>query len=132
MKHIRLISRLRNVLVLGMVDALYFTLANPTKGGSAVIIIACILLAVSLYVCARLAVTGVAWLLRVQPRRGRFIALALSGLGMFLLLMQSLGQLTLRDVLVIIPLIGVLYFYMSYAAKGKNPAPASRIRAERG
>jgi len=117
MKKHRIISRLRSVIVLSVADVVYFTVANPAKGGSTVIVIACVLLMASLYVYSRLVLAGGAWLLHVQFKRGRFVAWCFSGLGMFLLLMQSLGQLTLRDVLVVIPLAAVLYFYMSYASK---------------
>jgi hypothetical protein len=53
---------------------------------------------------------------RTQRRFAIFITLIL----MFLLLMQSIGQLSLRDILAIVPLMVILYIYLTYISKPKT------------
>ena len=52
-----------------------------------------------------------------SPRARRRWQDALTMLGGLLLAMQSIGQLTLKDMLVIIPLVVILAFYLSYQRK---------------
>jgi hypothetical protein len=52
----------------------------------------------------------------VEDKKGIKIAVLCAGLPMLLLVLQSIGQLTLRDVLAVLLLFGLSYFYLSRTA----------------
>jgi hypothetical protein len=80
---------------------------NPTKLPSIMLVVPFVLLFVALSL-------GLYALLRSQSAtKAKSIRISMMGAGfpMLMLVMQSLGQLTIRDLLTIVALFGIAYFY---------------------
>lgn len=95
-------------------DLAVFGVANPESAPSQVLFVGFLLLVANFYVLTLGMLKLVAWY-GVAPgrRRQRFIWLmtaVFSGLAA----LQSIGELSPRDVLVLFPLAGLLYLYLSY------------------
>lgn len=110
------------VIVLLLADALFFSLTNPSSVSSVVLIVAFALLLVTLYVLLELGITGIGLYIPGLKQQRRRLAFALTIVLGILLALQSTGQLSSRDALVIIPLGIVLYIYLTYF----RPRPARR------
>lgn len=96
------------------VDFLFFGLTNASKVSVLILVIGFILLTINIY----MLVTGVVKLLRwyginLGESRNR-ITLMISGFLAAIVAFQSTGQLTLKDMVVLIPFILGAYFYTSY------------------
>jgi len=95
-------------------DALFFSLTNPLKVASWLLIAGFGLAAATLYYFLRSAVRVASWYgLPVSRRQQRRVA-EVAGILIGLLALQSIGQLSPRDVLVLLPLLLVTYLYSSY------------------
>jgi hypothetical protein len=92
---------------------LLFVLTNPERLPSAVFIVLFVLLYVLFY--SSIALVGLLMrrggLVEWSVRHIRQTALTLACLPVFLLLLQSIGQLTVRDVLLACGLFALLYLY---------------------
>jgi len=100
-------------------DALFFSLTNPMKVASWLLIVGFGLAAISLYYCLRGAVRVASWYgLPVSRRYQRRVA-EVAGILIGLLALQSIGQLSPRDVAVLLPLLLVAYLHSSYG-RGRN------------
>lgn len=110
---------LRRAAPILALDVLFFNFVNPAKSSSFLIIAGCILLFGTLYLLNRLMVRLLAFFLELSERTQRRLALCVTVLICFLLLMQSIGQLDMRDALAAIPLAFAFYMYMSYTSRGK-------------
>ena len=110
----------RFVLPLLLADIVFFGLVDPTNSNSFMIIVGCFLTAMTIYVMilglTRLLAVFLTMSYRTQRRFSIFATLIL----VFLILMQSIGQLSLRDVLAIVPLMVVLYIYLTYTSRTKS------------
>ena len=103
----------RQASILVIIDCLYFGLTNPNKINSIFLIAGFILFGLSLYVIISAVMTflkRMGW----QLRNRRRIAIFSVGLICLLIALQSIGQLSTRDVLIIIPLTILLYIYTAY------------------
>jgi hypothetical protein len=95
------------------VDALFFGLTDPTRAPSIFFIVAFLLMLISLYSLFR----GACWVVSMYGLRvnhERRAAMISGGIIAGLMALQSIGQLTFRDLFVIVPLISIAYFYISY------------------
>lgn len=110
------------VLGLLLADGLFFSFTNPTKAVSQLLIVGFVLLAVSLYVLLALigrALVTYGGLSRATTTRvSRLTAVVL----IILLGMQSVGQLSPRDVAALVPLVVVGYVYLAYARRQRESA----------
>lgn len=102
------------------VDILYFSTVAPSPSRSWTLLIGYVLVAITLY-------WGLHVVLRVLRRTlGRphdhFQRLAIAGtlIGVVLLALQSIGQLSLRDILVLAGLGVLLYLYSLYLLPSKK------------
>jgi hypothetical protein len=103
------------VLLLVLADLLFFSFTNPSSVASFVLIIGFLLLIATLYWLVRLAVTGICFYIpALRHTRGR-LTIFITGIIGALLALQSIGQLTTRDAIVIVPIALVLYVYFMYA-----------------
>jgi len=84
------------------------TATNPTKLSSLALIVPFFLLFLILW-CASFLLLRASNLGRNRSLR---LGIVLSGLPIGLLLLQSIGQLTIRDVITILVFFGVAYFYI--------------------
>ena len=97
------------ILSLGILLALMVT-TQPTKLPSAMLIVPFLLMYVALSLVLALLL---AWRSRALTSKHVRKGLLGAALPMLLLVLQSLGQLTVRDVMIIFLLFGVGYFYIS-------------------
>jgi hypothetical protein len=108
------------VFLLLVADGLFFTLTNPNSVPSGVLIVGFVLLAISLYVVLRLSLTAMAFYGLPLNQHSKRIALVLGLSGSLGIALQSLGELTARDILVLSLLSAIAYVYMSYG-RGEQP-----------
>jgi hypothetical protein len=95
-------------------DFIIFGGTNPNNSSSLVLFAGFLLLVVNFY-CLILAVLRLAaWYgVSLGRHRGRFIRLT-AGVFSGLAALQSIGELSARDVLVLLPLALLAYLYLSY------------------
>lgn len=95
-------------------DVLFFVLTNPKTVAAPLLVVGFLLLTATIYILLKAGL----WLggLYGLPLGGHRQRLALFGTGVIggLLALQSIGELTGRDVLVLLPLAVLLYVYLSY------------------
>ena len=113
-KHYKKIARLLGVLV---VDGLFFSLVNPLSAHALIIVLGFGLLVLTIYLSIDLLLGLAQRVVAFSAGLRRRLLDASTMLAGLLLAMQSIGQLALRDLLVIMPLVAVLAFYVSYQRK---------------
>jgi len=109
------------LIALLLADSLFFTLIDPTKAYAIVDIIGLLMLIVTIYVGIDLLLVLMERLINLSLRSRKRVLNASTSLLALLIAMQSIGQLTVRDMLAIVPLILVLAFYFSYQTKENRP-----------
>lgn len=95
-------------------DAAFFGLTDPAKVGTALLMIGFVLAVATIYWLSRgftLLLGLYSKTLRQQRTR---LTRALTVSGAVLVALQSIGQLSLRDLAVLLPLVTITYFYISY------------------
>lgn len=99
-------------MVLGTI--VLFLTTEPTKLPAAVLTLPFLVLFATIFAISWIVMVRMARREQVIPRR-RIAAFALlyASLPMLLLLLQSIGQLTIRDTITLFVLFGVLYFYIT-------------------
>lgn len=110
----------RKLLRLGALfvfDGLFFSLINPVKAYAVVIIVGFVLLVITLYVLIDFVLAVSERIIPFSLYTKRRMALATTLVLSLLLALQSIGQLTTKDVLAVIPLAIVLSVYFSYMLK---------------
>lgn len=111
------------ILIIGFILALMlFTLTNPQSAPAAILIVPFILLYILfLYLFNVTLKRNVKALTSSANRRKRLsIAGILAALPVMLLALQSIGQLTVRDVITLVILISILGFYVTRISFTKN------------
>jgi hypothetical protein len=98
-------------LVLG--DAIFFGFTDPTRAPSTFFIIAFLLFAATLYVMVQGVCALLGWYGYPVKHRHRAGMVTAGGLSS-LFALQSIGQLSTRDIAVLLPLVVLAYFYISY------------------
>jgi hypothetical protein len=91
-----------------------FLTTEPTKLPAAVLTLPFLVLFATIFAISWMVMVRIAHKEQVVPQR-RIIAFALlyASLPTLLLLLQSIGQLTIRDTVTLFVLFGVLYFYIA-------------------
>jgi hypothetical protein len=108
-----ILTKYRYYILLVIIDILFFGLFSPRES-SFVIMPAFILVLLTTYALTVLVSKYFARIFPIKEgARKRFVLITTCFLGL-LIALQSVGQLTFRDLLTLIPLIAVLYFYLSY------------------
>ena len=100
-----------------VVDALFFSLVNPVQAHAVVTIVGFVLLVLTLYVLIDFLLAVSERIIPFSAHAKRRMALATTLVAALLIAMQSIGQLTVKDILAVIPLIVVLSIYFSYMLK---------------
>lgn len=101
-------------VVLAVLDIGFFSSTNPTKMPSGLLIVGFVLVALSIYALLRMLL-GIASIYGLPlAEHGRRQALFLGGVCAVLVALQSLGELTLRDVVVLVLLALIAYLYTTY------------------
>jgi len=96
------------------VDCLFFGLTSPDRVPAVVLVFGFALLVANLYVAVSALVALMRWYGISIGRHKRKIIIALTASLSVLVALQSTGQLTSRDLLVLLPFVALAYFYTSY------------------
>jgi hypothetical protein len=131
MIHKRKLHSVRLLLPLLIVDVLFFSAVNPATSSSFVVVAGCVLLGATLYVFFRGLAKSLSLMVVLSPTAQNRIALLAAGLLLFMLLMQSIGQLSIRDAIAALALAAVLYFYFSYLSDAGDSVRRKETRADR-
>ncbi len=96
-----------------IIDIVFFGFTDPSKVSSMLLIIGFLLMAATLFAVLRLFARFLT--LYGVPRQfaNRFMGI-LSGAGALCLALSSVGELSVRDIVVILPLAVLLYVYLFY------------------
>src|SRR6185437_13052820 len=97
-----------------IVDTLFFGLFNPQTSSTFIVILGCCLLVITIYLVSVAFTELLSWGIPLTKITRRRFALFVTMLSAFLILMQSIGQLTLRDALAVLPLVLIAYLYITY------------------
>ena len=116
----RILRTLRFILPLLLADIVFFSLIDPANSTSFMIILGSLLTALTIYFILLALTRLLAVFFIMSKRTQRRFAIFITLILMFLLLMQSIGQLSLRDILAIVPLMVILYIYLTYISKPKT------------
>lgn len=117
MRYMRsILTHKKSLLVIGLVaiDSLFFGFTSPARVPAPLLIVGFLLVVATLYAGLRL-VLSIAGVYSPWFRRQQRPVAYLTGLLAVTLALQSIGQLTLRDVVVLIVLSGVLGLYYEYS-----------------
>ncbi|SRR5258708_35636840 len=115
-----LFSKLRTALVLLFLDSIFFGFASPVGATSLIVIVGCALLALNTYFASHTLVRLVAKIIDSSRQTQKRTALLITITVMFLVLMQSIGQLSPRDVWAAALLAALLCAYIAYQSKHKS------------
>lgn len=117
----KILKRPKYSYILGLLvfDGLFFGLTNPTKSASVFLILGFLLVVANLYLLVRglMAVSG--WYGLSFGKHTLRTASVITGVIGGIVALQSMGQLTPRDVMVLLPFAVLTYLYSSY-----NQTPA--------
>jgi hypothetical protein len=117
MKYPTQLANYQRIALLLLVDGLFFGLFAP-QSSALIVIPALLLVIVNIYALVKVLLYVVGRFITIKPVIVRRVTVVATGCLAVLLALQSIGQLTIRDVLTLIPLMTVLYFYLSYAHRG--------------
>jgi hypothetical protein len=107
-------------LTLLFVDIAFFTTTDASKVAPFVLIIGFLLLVLTFYVLLY-GLLGVSRLYGLPIRHKQRLAVFLSGILGLIVALQSIGELSLRDILVLLPLATLGYVYGMYTtARRRN------------
>lgn len=96
------------------VDCLFFGLTNPDKVPALVLVAGFLLMTINLYVLVSAVVALIRWYGISLGKHRRKIIVAVTASLAVLLALQSTGQLTSKDLIVLMPFVLIAYFYTSY------------------
>lgn len=123
LKHAMASLRIKAWVALAVADTAFFGLVDPAKGSLLTVVAGCCLLAITAYmVCS--VVAGLVSLSLTLPASARQrLAVLMTLVIVICLMMQSVGQLTIKDVLAILPLAVVSYCYLAVLPHRKPDQP---------
>jgi hypothetical protein len=111
------------MLGLLIVDLLLFGSSNAASAPAYLLIVGLVALSLTIYQFTY-GLLAVAELCGLTIKGRRHLALWLTGLAAGLAALQSIGQLSQRDIVVFLPLVGVAYVYSWYLARGRRQLAA--------
>jgi len=95
-------------------DGLFFGLTNPSKVSTIWLMVGFVLAVASIYWLARGFVALLGLYSKALRKQHKRLVRAFTLSGAVLIALQSIGQLTFRDLVVLLPLVLIGYFYVSY------------------
>lgn len=101
------------ILLLAAVDVLFFSCVSPASN-LFVVVVGCVLLALTAYALVSAGVSVASHLIPLTSSTRKRLKLFATVLVVFYILMQSIGQLSGRDILASLPLAAGTYFYLAY------------------
>jgi uncharacterized membrane protein YdbT with pleckstrin-like domain len=110
---------IQKLIALLIIDALLFTNTNATNVSSITLVIGFVLLVMTTYYLTKGFLVLVAFY-GIRAKRPNYLALSISTIIGGLLALQSVGELGLHDVIVVVLLGTLAYFYSSYNSSTKR------------
>ena len=95
-------------------DSAFFSVTDPHKVTAVVLFVGFLLLTATVYLCLQQLVSVAKLYGLPFSQHGRRIALFGTGVAATLIGLQSMGELSRRDLLVTVPMAIILYVYLSY------------------
>lgn len=102
------------LLALVALDVAVFTLVNPRRAPSVLVVAGFFLLVITFYVLLSRLLEFAAKFLSLSRGRRKKLTLLMTICVAVSIGMQSIGQFSPRDLLAIVPIVAILYFYLSY------------------
>ena len=106
--------RASRVIAITLAGLGFFCVTNPVRSSPLLAVLGTVILGVLIYVWSQVAVDTVGLFWPFQARARRLAILMVAGVSVFLIIMQSIGELSWRDVFAIVPLATISYIYLSY------------------
>lgn len=107
----------RLLLLTVAADGLFFGLTDPAKVASLWLVAGYLLAVVNLYWFFRVLVAVAGVYMKPIQRQQRHLTGVLTVTAAILLGMQSMGQLSVKDMAVLLPLVVLGYFYLRYGQR---------------
>ena len=95
-------------------DTIFFSITDPVRVPSIMLIIALLLVAANVYVGLQYLFKAAAWYGLNTPSKPRRFAGISAAIMAGLMALQTAGQLSARDITILLPLTAIAYFYVSY------------------
>lgn len=105
------------LITLLLVNVAFFGFVSPLEGSSLLLFVGFAILAVDFYLLVRFIISIVSQLSGHKWRNPRLFAMAVTSVFIIILSLQSIGQLSLRDVVAILIIGGIFLIYSSYYRK---------------
>lgn len=118
--HTKISTRLfKKLLLVAVGDLAFFSVISPNRTSTPlpVLMIACVLVGATVYSACRVGISLFSAAFQLQLSTQKRAALSVTIALTFLVLMGSIGQLDWHDILAVVPLALVSYFYLSYMSK---------------
>ena len=109
--------KLIELSVLFVLDCIFFSTVNPVQAYAVVIVVGFLLLVLTLYILIDFLLAVSERVIPFSHHTKHRMALATTLVLALLIAMQSIGQLTVKDIMAVVPLIIVLSVYFSYMLK---------------
>jgi len=115
--HIISVPIVAGVSLFGLI---FFSMVNPASTNSTIVIAGAVVLSACVYVWSALIIRmmTISWPFSIRSQRS--LAGALTLVSIFIVLMQSIGELSWRDVFAAVPLLVILYVYVGYFVRLRN------------
>lgn len=102
-------------------DGLFFGLTEPRTVAAPVLMVAFALVVANLYCVIRGGIRLARWYGISFGSHARRVALVITGVIGGVVALQSIGQLSARDVIVLLPFAAIAYLYTSYGQNSTEP-----------
>ena len=116
-KHIK---RWPIALVLGL-DAAFFGFTDPSRVAAAMVMVGFGLFVANLYMVMSAFIGIAGWYGVSFGSHARRVAAVATGVISGAVALQSVGQLSVRDIIVVLPFAVILYMYTSYGQQSSEP-----------
>jgi hypothetical protein len=110
------------ILLLGL-SAIFFSFVSPIQNSSLIAVAGSALVALTVYALILFVLRLISALIPISQKSRKSLALAATSVIVFLLLMQSIGQLSFRDGIAILPITVILYLYIGYLSQKRARVP---------
>lgn len=113
-----------SIISLLTADIVIFGAWNPQSAPSVMLIVGFLLLTTNVYVLALAMLKMTGWYGLPLGKQRRRLARIMAGVFGGLVALQSIGELSPRDVVVLLPIVVLMYLYVSYQ-RGEKAARAT-------
>jgi ABC-type uncharacterized transport system permease subunit len=118
-KHLIKNKYIYRLVIILILDALLFTLTNPHSVSPIILLLGFICCIATIYYTTHFLLFLLSFY-GIKVTHARQLSVCMAGLGGFLLALQSIGELSLRDIVVIVPLILLVYLYITFNLQKRN------------